>query len=442
MLDRRLDTAVGYALEARDLAEGAGDRVTVRNATTTLGACYVFAGRMEDGWRLLEQMVADTLADGEEAEAARAYRMLGSCASVLLAYEPAERWLRDGIAYATRVEQWNHRNYMAAHLSHVLWATGRWDEADELASASLADGRGGSTTRVTASYVIGYVALGRGDRARSEAASGEALDLGTRMRELQRRSPALWGLAELAVTLGEPTTAIRLVEDGLAASGEVGDAAYLFPFVVTGTRAYLEGGDPLAAERWIARVEPWLEARGIPGTEVAVVHARALLAAATGAIGAAREGFQSAIAGWDDLGRAWEGAWARIDAARSLLRSNRRREADRMAAEVRAIGTSLGSPPIVAAADAILLRGRGNGVEPAAWAPLTAREFEVARLASEGLTNGAIAEVLGIAPKTVSAHIEHILAKLGFARRVEIAAWLARRDVVLHSRPHGSDREE
>ena len=54
-----------------------------------------------------------------------------------------------------------------------------------------------------------------------------------------------------------------------------------------------------------------------------------------------------------------------------------------------------------------------------------AREFEVAQLVAAGLTNRQIAERLVVAPKTVSAHITHILAKLGAARRAEIAAWCA-----------------
>jgi DNA-binding CsgD family transcriptional regulator len=54
---------------------------------------------------------------------------------------------------------------------------------------------------------------------------------------------------------------------------------------------------------------------------------------------------------------------------------------------------------------------------------LTAREFAVARLITEGLTNGEIATELSIAPRTASSHVEHILAKLGAARRAEIAAW-------------------
>lgn len=60
-----------------------------------------------------------------------------------------------------------------------------------------------------------------------------------------------------------------------------------------------------------------------------------------------------------------------------------------------------------------------------AWAPLTTREYEVALRIAAGATNAEIATGLGIAPKTVSAHVEHILNRLGVARRAEIAAWVA-----------------
>ena len=42
-----------------------------------------------------------------------------------------------------------------------------------------------------------------------------------------------------------------------------------------------------------------------------------------------------------------------------------------------------------------------------------------------GSTNAEIGSELGIAPKTASAHVEHILAKLGASRRAEIASWVA-----------------
>ena len=79
---------------------------------------------------------------------------------------------------------------------------------------------------------------------------------------------------------------------------------------------------------------------------------------------------------------------------------------------------------IVAEADRLLAAAAGHRpAEP--WAPLTAREFEVARLVAAGQTNREIAAALFLSPKTVAAHVEHILTKLGAGRRAEIAAWVA-----------------
>jgi hypothetical protein len=45
--------------------------------------------------------------------------------------------------------------------------------------------------------------------------------------------------------------------------------------------------------------------------------------------------------------------------------------------------------------------------------PVQAARFQVARLIADGLTNKQIAEQLALAPKTISAHVAHILTKLG-----------------------------
>lgn len=56
---------------------------------------------------------------------------------------------------------------------------------------------------------------------------------------------------------------------------------------------------------------------------------------------------------------------------------------------------------------------------------LTPREREVARLVTEGRTNGGIADELFISTKTASVHVSNILSKLGMSSRAEIAAWVA-----------------
>lgn len=55
---------------------------------------------------------------------------------------------------------------------------------------------------------------------------------------------------------------------------------------------------------------------------------------------------------------------------------------------------------------------------------LTRRETEVAALVAEGLANQQIADRLVIARRTAEGHVEHILGKLGFTNRTQIAAWV------------------
>jgi DNA-binding NarL/FixJ family response regulator len=61
-------------------------------------------------------------------------------------------------------------------------------------------------------------------------------------------------------------------------------------------------------------------------------------------------------------------------------------------------------------------------------AALSPRETEVATLVAEGLTNRQIAERLVISERTAQNHVQHILTKLGFTTRSQIAAWSVRAD--------------
>jgi DNA-binding CsgD family transcriptional regulator len=58
---------------------------------------------------------------------------------------------------------------------------------------------------------------------------------------------------------------------------------------------------------------------------------------------------------------------------------------------------------------------------------LSEREREVADLLAMGFTNRAIARHLNVSSATVSSHVAHILSKLGFRSRAQVAAWVAAR---------------
>jgi non-specific serine/threonine protein kinase len=55
---------------------------------------------------------------------------------------------------------------------------------------------------------------------------------------------------------------------------------------------------------------------------------------------------------------------------------------------------------------------------------LTRRERQVAALVATGLTNREIAATLYLSVRTVEAHVDHILTKLGFRTRTRLAAWV------------------
>jgi DNA-binding CsgD family transcriptional regulator len=57
---------------------------------------------------------------------------------------------------------------------------------------------------------------------------------------------------------------------------------------------------------------------------------------------------------------------------------------------------------------------------------LSRREYEVAQLIGEGLTNREIAARLFISIRTVEGHVVQVLNKLGFQRRSQIASWISR----------------
>lgn len=56
---------------------------------------------------------------------------------------------------------------------------------------------------------------------------------------------------------------------------------------------------------------------------------------------------------------------------------------------------------------------------------LTKREHQIARLVADGLTNQDIANRLVISRRTVDTHVEHILSKLGFTSRTQVAVWIS-----------------
>ncbi|WP_166659153.1 helix-turn-helix transcriptional regulator [Labedaea rhizosphaerae] len=133
----------------------------------------------------------------------------------------------------------------------------------------------------------------------------------------------------------------------------------------------------------------------------------------------------------------WRSTWdsadaphlgASVDPHRTRERLLRRECGDRQFAAARAAGAALSLDEVVEFATGTaphrLDEGRLDEVRPVGGVPLTPREHRVAELVCEGLTNQAIGNALDISKRTVDAHVEHILRKLGLLRRTQIATWI------------------
>jgi HD-GYP domain-containing protein (c-di-GMP phosphodiesterase class II) len=79
-----------------------------------------------------------------------------------------------------------------------------------------------------------------------------------------------------------------------------------------------------------------------------------------------------------------------------------------------------------------VLAAAGRRVRPRELTPggLTARETEVLVHLAQGLSNPQIASALTLSRKTVSAHLEHIYAKLGVSTRTQAALFAMRTGLI------------
>ncbi|HET7487534.1 MAG TPA: AAA family ATPase [Acidimicrobiales bacterium] len=149
-------------------------------------------------------------------------------------------------------------------------------------------------------------------------------------------------------------------------------------------------------------------------------------AAALGRLDQAADDLAVAAERADAAGARGFAAEARYHLAEALVardgpgdRDRARREAAAADRQARALGMAA----YVDRTAALLQRLGG-----AAGDVLSARELEVARLVAAGLTNRQIAERLVISGRTAQNHVQHILTKLGFTARSQIAAWTAGRN--------------
>ncbi|GAA0325166.1 LuxR family transcriptional regulator [Actinoallomurus spadix] len=284
--------------------------------------------------------------------------------------------------------------------------------------------------------VLGYVAQYSGTVAMhagdGETAVGFYRDALTHHRATQDPLGEVLALIRLSLaysSLGDSERAVATAEEGMAicdAHGERWQKAYAM--TALGFEVWRQGDPRRAAS--LARES--LRTNRLLGDPLGMGISLEVLAW----IAAGEEDYARAAELLGVLGNLWEATGARMPGYEYLAvhheecvartRRGLGDEAFRAAVER---GTRLSEDD---ALDQALLERRPSpaaGPPPKAggdrWAPLTRRETEIARLVARGMSNKEIAASLVIAQRTAEGHVEHILAKLGFTSRTQIAAWVA-----------------
>ncbi|GAF42905.1 ATP-binding protein [Rhodococcus wratislaviensis] len=340
-------------------------------------------GRLREGMRWLAQLLA--VQDGAPSvERIRALYVLSVLSGLHGDPEASALYAERGGAVAERLGDRTAAALMDDATGHHALITGDYATACECFESSIAVFRQDGNLLYLIWSLLGLATASdaAGNRTRSEECRREVVALTESRGESVYRGWALWGLGVASWERGEHSPAKKLIAQVLQLARSGDDRISFGGCLEVLSWIAVEEGAPRRAATLMGAAEALAETVGVPSTmypNLTAVHER-VEQTARRAIGdrAFEVEFRRGI------GMRFE------DAAAYALDENDR------------VGVSAGSDP----------------------SSLTRRELQVAELVAEGLTNKAIADRLVISQRTAQGHVEHILAKLGFTSRTQIAAWI------------------
>jgi len=390
MENRDCAEAVMWGEKAIALAEQFDDLETVARACNYAG-CSMLVMDYERGRALMER----SLQIGREANLP--WAVAGTLANLaqtlveLYQFEEAERYLTEGIAYATEHDDDYHLQEMLTWQALARFYQGRWSEANE-----------------TLLKVLPRPNL-----------------------DLLIHTYALLTLGRLRVRLGE-ASALTMLDEGLALSIHVGALRLEYARAARAELGWLAGEDDRAIEEArvvyeiaVSKEHPWIAG------ELAFWRWRAGDDFSPPAWIA--KPFALQIAGdWRGAAEEWEGRGCPYEQALALIEGDETAQLSALE-----IFERLGARPAIEKLKQKMraqgVRGIPRGPRPATRENpfgLTARELEVLASLVEGLSNNAIAKKLSLSIRTVEHHIASILQKMGVQSRNEAVA-LALKDNLL-----------
>jgi DNA-binding CsgD family transcriptional regulator/tetratricopeptide (TPR) repeat protein len=439
MLAWRHQESLAASEEALALARAVGAGEAEIRALTARGVDLAYIGRAEEGVAELSHALQRAEDIGDHWGLDRAYINFTDVLTMLGRPRESARLGQVGLAAMRRYGIYSP--VLVSNRIEALHATGDWDEAERLSAAAL--------RRVASSYpyalyiVRALVEMDRGDFDAARA-HFEVADITLR----GDRGLGLYDgwLADLALWEHRWTDADTAIEKALACARPREAAQIRVQVCAKGLRAQAELAALARARRDADAMRSWLtRARKLVAlARDAAAEAGAVTPTAAGWLALAEAEYQraggatrperwaEAAGAWDRLERPPYAAYCRWREAEALVAAGASRtDASTPLREAHAVAARIGAKPLLRELELLAQRARLDLATPEEAVPeghgleelgLTRREAEVLTLVARGYTNREIAGKLVISEKTASAHVSHILRKLGAPNRREAAA--------------------
>ncbi|MDR7414986.1 MAG: tetratricopeptide repeat protein [Armatimonadota bacterium] len=387
-------------------------------ATALAEEAIVLARRLKDGQAEAHALRTLALVARDRRELARAREL---AAQSLALFEELQD--RQGTATAARL-----LGLVALEADDFTSARQPFERSLAL-SRQLGDDRGAAWS----AYGLAAVALAEGELVQAAALGEACLRAFEARTERDGIAQALVHLARVALAHRDHTQAGRLQAEALHLRRQLGE-----PVMIASSLRELAvvAQDANEDQRSLGLYRQSLELFERAGDRLGVarcLEGMAVLAAENEQAEQAARLFGAAEALLDRVGVVRRPGWFpanvrpdRLAHARATIKEHLGPEALRRAAAAGAV-----LPLSVAAAEAMGVRVRRTVPQagPARAEPLTPRELEVASLVALGLSNREIARRLFISEHTAATHVQHILGKLDFSSRAQIATWAVQQGI-------------
>lgn len=407
---REHQQAIAIAGESAAIGERFGDADLVAAARHVQGQALVGDGRMEDGLRLLDEvMVAVTSGELSPIMTGLVYCSVIDTCQRCYAFGRAHEW-------TSALARWCDAQpglvaFTATCLvrrAEIMQLHGEWPEA--LREVGRARERVAQVPDrnppAAAFYQQGEIHRLRGEFARAEAAYREASRCGADPQP---------GLALLRLAQGRTDAAVAAIRRAAATPAGPLARSRLLPAVI---EIMLAASDVEAAQAAAAELEEIAAAFDTTALAALAAHGRGQVQLAEGDARAALVSLRRAWQVWQEIDAPYLAARARILVALACRAVG---DDDGCTLELEAARTvlrQLGAAPDVIRLDTLAreaARLPAHGLSP--------RELQVLQLVATGKSNRGIAAELAISEKTVARHVSNIFTKLGVSSRSAATAY-------------------